>query len=188
MGHGSATISLFVLFADRRGGANHYPCLCCWKVVACSELDMAYPSKHRDIGPMLAYNMLVCNIAPTLEQCICVSVLIGNIAPTFINDMFICNIAPTLKQFIGISLLIRNIAPILTNDMFICNIVPTLQQCVAISLFNFNIGPTFTNDMFICNIAPTLQQCVGISLFNFNIGTMCLRTSVDFQHCANIEK
>ena len=42
MGHGGATISLFVLCADRRGGVDHYPCLCCWKIVACSERDMAY--------------------------------------------------------------------------------------------------------------------------------------------------
>ena len=34
MGHGGATISLFVLCADR--------CLCCGKVVACRERDMAY--------------------------------------------------------------------------------------------------------------------------------------------------
>ena len=42
MGHGGATISLFVLCADSRGGADHYTCLCCWKIVACSERDMAY--------------------------------------------------------------------------------------------------------------------------------------------------
>ena len=42
MGHGGAIISLFVLFADRRGGIDHYPCLCCWKIVACSERDMVY--------------------------------------------------------------------------------------------------------------------------------------------------
>ena len=40
--HDSATISLYVLCADRRGGVDHYPCLCCWKIVACSERDMAY--------------------------------------------------------------------------------------------------------------------------------------------------
>ena len=42
MEHGGATISLFVLCADRRGGVDHYPCLCCRKIVACSERDMAY--------------------------------------------------------------------------------------------------------------------------------------------------
>ena len=42
MGHGGATISLFVLCADRCGGADHYTCLCCWKIVACSQRDMAY--------------------------------------------------------------------------------------------------------------------------------------------------
>ena len=42
MGHGGATISIFVLYADRRGGADNYPCLYCWKIVACSERDMAY--------------------------------------------------------------------------------------------------------------------------------------------------
>ena len=41
MGHGGATISLFVLCADRRGGVDH-PRLCCWKIVACRERDMAY--------------------------------------------------------------------------------------------------------------------------------------------------
>ena len=41
MGHGGATISIFVLYADRRGGADNYPCLYCWKIVACSERDMA---------------------------------------------------------------------------------------------------------------------------------------------------
>ena len=34
MGHGGATISLYVLCADR--------CLCCLKIVACRERDMAY--------------------------------------------------------------------------------------------------------------------------------------------------
>ena len=42
MGHGGATISLFVLRADRCDGVDHYPCLCCWKIVACRERDMAY--------------------------------------------------------------------------------------------------------------------------------------------------
>ena len=42
MGHGGATISLFVLCGDRRGGVGHCLCLCCWKIVACSERDMAY--------------------------------------------------------------------------------------------------------------------------------------------------
>ena len=42
MGHGGATISLFVLCADRRGGVGHRLCLCCRKIVACSERDMAY--------------------------------------------------------------------------------------------------------------------------------------------------
>ena len=42
MGHGGATISIFVLYADRRGGADNCPCLYCWKIVACSERDMAY--------------------------------------------------------------------------------------------------------------------------------------------------
>ena len=41
MGHGGATISSFVLCADRRGGVDH-PRLCCWKKVACRERDMAY--------------------------------------------------------------------------------------------------------------------------------------------------
>ena len=30
------------LCADRHGGADNYPCVCCWKIVACSERDMAY--------------------------------------------------------------------------------------------------------------------------------------------------
>ena len=42
MGHGGATISLFVLSADGRGGVDHYLCLCFLKIVACSERDMAY--------------------------------------------------------------------------------------------------------------------------------------------------
>ena len=42
MGHGGATISSFVLCADRHCGVGHYPCLCCWNIVACSERDMAY--------------------------------------------------------------------------------------------------------------------------------------------------
>ena len=28
------------LVSDETG--DHYPCLCCWKIVACSERDMAY--------------------------------------------------------------------------------------------------------------------------------------------------
>ena len=42
MGHGGATICIFVLCAERCSGADHYPCLCCWKIVACSDRDMAY--------------------------------------------------------------------------------------------------------------------------------------------------
>ena len=42
MGHGGATISLFVLCADRCDGVDQYPCLCCWKIVAGREREMAY--------------------------------------------------------------------------------------------------------------------------------------------------
>ena len=42
MGHGGATIYLFVLCGYSDGGVDNYPCLYCWKIVACSERDMAY--------------------------------------------------------------------------------------------------------------------------------------------------
>ena len=39
----AVSLSLYLfLCADRRGGVDHYPCLCYWKIVACSERDMAY--------------------------------------------------------------------------------------------------------------------------------------------------
>ena len=37
-----ATISLFVLCEDSCGGADHFPCLACLYIVACSERDMTY--------------------------------------------------------------------------------------------------------------------------------------------------
>ena len=42
MGHSGATIPFLFLYADRHGGGDHYQCLCCWKIVACSERDMEY--------------------------------------------------------------------------------------------------------------------------------------------------